>query len=451
MKAAVLLLPALLALAPAAHAAAPPGNSSGHVSVRYQGNLRDALEKIAGEANINLVAVGNLDIPAQVVLHDVTPEQALDTIARAYHLTINKDGNIWTIAAPGVLAPPPPAAPQIAPQAPPPNAPALAPPAPQAKVSEDDDDKDEDSNKDQDDDQEQAAPNAQVTPPGMPALPMPPRPPRFSPGAGLPTGPQFVAEDQTVDSVVSYGGPVKVDGHVTGDAVSFGGNVELGPKARVDGDVVSFGGNVFRDEGAQVGGEVMNFGGNGMGSVVARGITKGFTHGMVLHPPQIERHHEGMSRLASMLLQFVLYFGVGFLILMFAPEAMKKVELEIGRDPLRSGVTGVVAMLAMVVLTPLLVITVVGVIPLIPLWFAAVLAVMMGFTAVAHEIGMRIPAFRGRKTQALVLALGVLILIAVEVIPVVGPITLTLLAFLGLGAVVRTRFGTRPKGFPEPA
>ena len=65
------------------------------------------------------------------------------------------------------------------------------------------------------------------------------------------------------------------------------------------------------------------------------------------------------------------------------------------------------------------------------------------------EIGARLPAFRNiRKTQAVVLASGVLLIELVGLIPIVGGITQAAIAFLALGAVIRSRFGTRQLGPP---
>src|SRR5687768_3037235 len=53
-----------------------------------------------------------------------------------------------------------------------------------------------------------------------------------------------VREGEIVRDAVSFGGDCIVDGTVQGDAVAFGGRVELGEHARVEGDISSFGGEV---------------------------------------------------------------------------------------------------------------------------------------------------------------------------------------------------------------
>ena len=53
------------------------------------------------------------------------------------------------------------------------------------------------------------------------------------------------------------------------------------------------------------------------------------------------------------------------------------------------------------------------------------------------------------KTQAAVLALGTLVLLMLGLIPVLKYLLLGTAACLALGATIRTRFGTRPREFPE--
>jgi len=136
---------------------------------------------------------------------------------------------------------------------------------------------------------------------------------------------------------------------------------------------------------------------------------------------------------------------------MFAPKPMKQLESEIRRDPLRCGLTGLLGSLAIAGLAVLLTVLIIG----IPFMFVLVLltavGVAMGFSALASEVGTRLPVLRAsRKTQAAVLALGILVLLVVQLIPVLGPLALTAAGFIALGATIRTRFGTRPREFPEP-
>jgi len=97
-----------------------------------------------------------------------------------------------------------------------------------------------------------------------------------------------------------------------------------------------------------------------------------------------------------------------------------------------------------------LAITVVGLLVVPVVLFLACLGVAMGMSAVANEIGMKLPFFRGRKTQALVLAVGTGVLLLVAQVPYLGSLAIMVLMVLAFGAAIRTRFGQAPKGIPQP-
>jgi hypothetical protein len=115
-----------------------------------------------------------------------------------------------------------------------------------------------------------------------------------------------------------------------------------------------------------------------------------------------------------------------------------------------SGLVGFLGMLAMVPISVVLTVTLIGIPVMLALWVVAFLTTALGFAAVASEVGRKLPVMRGRKTQALVLALGLLILLVVAHIPVLGPLVMTLATLVAFGAVIRTRFGHRTRGIPEP-
>jgi hypothetical protein len=70
--------------------------------------------------------------------------------------------------------------------------------------------------------------------------------------------------------------------------------------------------------------------------------------------------------------------------------------------------------------------------------------------AAASELGLRLPFFKTRKTQAIVLATGLVVLLLLKAIPVAGPLMIFLLSMVIFGALIRTRFGSAPRlGIPE--
>lgn len=259
-------------------------------------------------------------------------------------------------------------------------------------------------------------------------------------------GPVTVEKDTHVDTAVAYGGPVVVEENavVDGDAVAFGGDVVLKKNAVVNGDAVSFGGNVVRDEGAVVHGETVSMGGSGIGSTVAHNVVK---TKRVVQEDADDDSSFGRG-LAGFLVQFAVFFGLGFVVMMFAPQRMKALEGTITSEPGKNALAGFLGLLASIPLTAALAVTIIGIPVAILMWLAAGLAVPVGFAAVANTLGMKLPTGRLRKTQALVLALGLLVLLLVTRIPVLGPILLSGALFVSLGAIIRTRFGQPPRGTP---
>jgi hypothetical protein len=453
----LLLLPALALAGPApsrAVVAASPAvaEASPRITLKFHGPLRDAAERIATEGKLNVVVRGELDEDAELFFQNVPADEALQTLAQAYGLSLEKHGTIYTLrprgsegSPPRMIAPLPP----IPPTPPtPPTPPSLGSHHGKADSAEEDgDDSDKDDNDDEDADASAAHTQwadkmAQLK--DLKDLKDLKGLLRFHKSGGgsdkqtVGTGNVVVEEEEEVDDAIAYGGSLVVKGRVRGDATAFGGNVHLGPHAVVHGDAVAFGGTVEREPGAKVHGETLSFGGSN-GGVLGK------------HPlsaKNLEKHSH--SALPGLLAQFAVYFALGFVFLMFAPKPMKQIESELRRDPLRCGLTGVLGGAAILGLTVLLTITLVGIPFAVVLVLAAAVGLAMGFSALASEVGTRLPVLRAnRKTQAAVLALGILVFLVVELIPILGPLVLFCAGCFALGATIRTRFGTRPREFPE--
>ena len=439
-----------LTLAPFQSAfAANPGPDSPLVSLKFRGPLREALARIAHDAHVNLVITGKVDETTDIYFDDVPARDALASIAKTYHLEIERNGRIWTLkpeapSAPVRLVPPVPPTP--------PSPMEVVAPSSGDSTDEADDDAASEAAEEQDSDSSDIAQRIrerieEKTRHGVHvSVRTDGRTDGDSDAVGH--GDVNVGPDETVNDAVAYGGSVNVEGKVEGDVVAFGGSVHLGPHAEVDGDVTAFGGAIRRESGAQVHGEVVNFGGSGMGKAIASTARRAVEH------DNHSRHGSSESFFSGVpwfLLQFALYFGLGFLFIMFAPSRMKLIESELMRDPVKSGLVGFAGAVALIPLSVLLAVTIVGVVLIPVLWIGAVLAVVAGYAAISSEIGTLLPFLSGRrKTQAAVLALGILVLLVVSRIPYLGVFTLVVLGAVALGAVIRTRFGSTPKGFPEP-
>ncbi len=421
------------------------------ISVELQGNLRDVLKQIAQAGGLNLVVTGSLDQDAQVHLSGVTAEDALRTVAQAYNLKVQQTGSIWTLrpmtaqevaAGAPAVAPAPPAPAQVEAAAEQAKTKALAEAERLEQLAERKQAQARGDGDVWDEARDLKARARELRQKTREAFKRGGR----NPGDRVSAGRVVVGEDEVVTSAVSWGGGVEVNGHVEGDAVSFGGDVTLGPRAVIEGDVVSFGGSIRRAEGAVVEGDLVTFGGKVIEQRPAAGtVVEERRDAPSAIAEAVKRHERHTPPVVGALIWFMSLFGIGFLTTLLMPERMKRVEHELRSNPLKSGLTGFLSALALVPLTVLLVVTVIGIPVAVALWVLAPLAAVIGYAAVATELGTRLPLFRGRKTQALVLALGIALLILVGFVPILGPLALVFLGCMGFGAIIRTRFGARAK------
>ena len=275
-----------------------------------------------------------------------------------------------------------------------------------------------------------------------------------------------VESGETINGdVVAIGGGANVDGQVRGDVVAIGGGITLGPQADVEGDVTVIGGSLHRDPASRVGGEIHEI---GLGDV---NFWPGWRR---LWPPF--RGQNGVffgSAFGSVfaLVSTVTRLGVlcilASIVLLFGRGYVERVSVRVASEPMKAGLVGVLIQLLffpMLLATIfVMVITIIG-IPLLVLIPFALLAFallfLVGFTAVAYDLGrIAVSRFGGEgQNPYLVAAMGVAVVLSPVLISrliglaggLVWPITWTLLLLglfaeyavwtVGLGAVALVRF-----------
>jgi hypothetical protein len=480
------------------------------IDVSFRGTLRDAIKRIANDGGLNVVATGDLDTSVEVHLKGVTAEQVLRIIARTYSLRLDQEGSIYTLR-PMTAAEKETASTKAAPSTPDTASANAAPSTPETASANATPSTPETTAANAAPSTPETASAVPAPPPGPPAAGVPPVPP-VGIGPPMPPLPPSVAantdeeidpdeiqdrvrkemrktqrrhkgdrdvvarghslevnENDIVDSAVVYGGNLVVKGHVEKDAVAFGGNLDvygrvegdasafngnviLHPGSAVEGDVSAIGGNVIREDGSEVEGSIESFGGGNVGSVVAGQVKdtlkKEFRKAKVEAEDEDEDH--GAGGLPGFLIRFAALFGLGFLGQLFMPTRMKELSSTLKEQPIKSGLVGFLGALALIPITVVLTITLIGIPVMVALLLVAALATVLGFTAVASEVGMRVPILRGRKTQAVVLAVGLIILLGLGAIPGVGWLVTLPATFMGFGAAILMRFGNRLRGIPEP-
>ena len=459
--------------------------AAGPISLKYEGPLKDALNQIAEKGGLNLVVAGDLDENVQVNLPNVTAEEALATVAKVYDLDVTHEGKLWVIrekkhdeqatpeggSSKSYSVSFGPTGLKVAPVLPVPPGPVVVPPLPplppnatkeqieaakeQAlEAARDAKEQAEEAAQEARDQaqeaQEQAREAAQEA--RDRALEARDRALEARDRArdAVNTGPLTVKENDVVDSAVSYGGPVSVrpNAVVQGDAVAFGGDVELFENAVVNGDAVAFGGRVIKHENAVVHGEEVSMGSSKLAGLFVKGLKDA---DVAKHENKAKAHDdkEGAS-VAAFFLQFAGLFGLGFVLMLFAPQRMKQLETTIRREPIVNGVVGFLGMLALIPMTIILAVTLVGIPVAALMWLSMFFFVPVGLAATANVLGQAVPTGKLRKTQALVLAVGLLALLLVSKIPVLGAIVLATVICVAMGAIIRTRFGQPTRGLPIP-
>lgn len=245
------------------------------------------------------------------------------------------------------------------------------------------------------------------------------------------------------DSVVTgdvfiMGGNLEASGTINGQLVLLGGNANLSESTLIRGDVAVFGGNVNRN-GATIEGEFTT----GDSISIPFVFDENFDLGRINFPrPSFQ------ARVSFLVFQAFVMAALALLIVAVAPTGTARVADAVARFPLQSGAFGLLTALAFVPGIVLMAITLL-LIPLIPV--AVLLLVAAGFfgwVAIGYELGRRMLA-TSQNTASPILAagLGTLVLSMVSgginFIPCWGGLFTLIVGFVGLGAVIITRFGTK--------
>lgn len=235
-------------------------------------------------------------------------------------------------------------------------------------------------------------------------------------------------EGTVTHDVTVFGGSVQVDGQVGHDLTVFGGSVELGPGADVGHDVTVFGGSLTRDPAARVGHSVNDFD-------FAGGLAAGALPGL----PGFVGAVAGLRVSAALVLLLALLLRFLF------PRQIALTRDALDERPFVSLGLGCLTALAGVLLAALLAVTVI----LLPATAALALVLaagsVLGLAGVIALIGQRLlAALRLQLGEIPELLIGGLLVVVLVNVPYVGAVFGLLIGSMALGAVVLTRFGTRP-------
>jgi len=267
-----------------------------------------------------------------------------------------------------------------------------------------------------------------------------------------------VRPDEIVDGdVVAVFGSVRVDGTVTGDVTAVGGSVELGPNAVVEGEVVVVGGTLDRAPGARVEGSIEE---------VAWGGPDIRVHGPQFHAPFLE----GIGGLVGTVVWIILLGAFASLAYLLARRPVERMTYRVATSPWKAALVGLVAQIlffpVLVLTVVLLAVSIIGIPLLLVIPFALValaIGVLIGFTAVARQLGgaaeQRFGWQHDNPYIAVLVGVGLIMLVSffASALGVAGgplhvfAVILAIIGFViqyaawtvGFGVLLLTRFGTR--------
>jgi hypothetical protein len=256
-----------------------------------------------------------------------------------------------------------------------------------------------------------------------------------------------VAEGEEVRSVLAIGGSVTLlEGAHARDVTALGGSIELGNGSQVERDAIAVGGDIFVGPGARVGRNASTYGGAievDQGGAVAGTISPHPGYDVADEDEEKEKTPALGIAWAFLWGLFELFtlFAFGALLLLLLPGQLDGIIDSFSREPWASALTGFLGSLLLPPIIVMLVISLVGILFIPVLLVAVGLAGAMGYAALALFIGRRLPIHVGDYGK---LALGVLVVTLLSFVPIAGAFAWFAGWLVVFGAVLRSRFGTRP-------
>jgi hypothetical protein len=257
-------------------------------------------------------------------------------------------------------------------------------------------------------------------------------------------------EGSLVDGdVFVMGGNADIEGEVSGNLGIMGGQVSLGGSAVIHGDITTFGGNLNADPDAVVLGDTFS----------DEGFSVPFDVPFSFNIPSVQSFRLFDSNRVTFapilgglwfVFRTVMLAVLAVLVVLIWPEPTDRMAVAAMDQALLSGGIGLLTL----VIGPLLLImlALVTLLILSPVSFLGgivlVVAIVFGLIAVGLEVGKRIAeAFKWDLHPAATAGIGSLVIGLVVggigQIPCIGWLAGILVAALGLGGVILTRFGSR--------
>ena len=269
-----------------------------------------------------------------------------------------------------------------------------------------------------------------------------------------------------VESVVVLAGTARIEGEIEQDLVVVAGAATLAGTARVGGDVVVVAGSGDVQPGAVVGGDLVAV---GSGLKVPPGFAPGgdqVSVGAFALGDQLANAAPWLTRgllwgrpivpeLPWMWAVVAVFVILCLLVNLVFDGPVRACVHTLDRKPLTTGLAGFLTLLLIAPVSFILTVSVVGLALMPFLWFALLIAGLIGNVAVARWIGSRVLSEESpynRPQAARSLGIGLAAVILVGMVPVAGLTAWALVSLLGLGAAATALVaGLRRENPPAPA
>lgn len=269
-----------------------------------------------------------------------------------------------------------------------------------------------------------------------------------------------------VESVVVLAGTARIAGEIVQDLVVVAGAATLAGTARVGGDVVVVGGAGDIQPGAVVGGDLVAVGsglkvppgfspGGDQVSVGAFALGHQFAHAAPWLTRGLLWGRPIVPDLPWMWAFVAVFTLLCLLINLVFNGPVHACADTLGQKPLTTGLTGFLTLLLIAPVSFILMVSVVGLALMPFLWFAFLIAGLIGNVAAARWIGSRVlpeESPHNRLQAARSLGIGLAAIILVGMVPIAGLTAWALVSLLGLGAAATALIaGLRRENPPAPA
>lgn len=273
---------------------------------------------------------------------------------------------------------------------------------------------------------------------------------------GVIGGQAVVEQNATVNGdVMVAGGTLRIAGRINGSIAVFGGVVTLERTAYVDGDLVTFGGSVERSPGAVVTGSVRE--GDALDVPGWRGmLTLPGIDGFEPDRTLVTQQSPGQWLLVMLwrALRTALFIlalaALALVVALFWPNGIERIGQAAMRQPAMALVVGLLSWIVGAGLFVLLAVTICLIPVALLLGLVMLVALLLSWVATGWLVGRKLLAALNWRNATVVVeaTLGTLLLaivyFLVGIIPCMSFVAGALIGSFGLGAIVLTRFGTRP-------